>query len=151
MGKRGRYIELKNLPPSCANSVEIWDPKPLGTIRASKGIVLPIHILVQELTRHCCTIESAYACEQTASMILFHTHVPLANIFKVKQSHYRPWQALRVPVGWGSQISRQSAHEGGKVDSATYRPPLPQKIFLVFVSVRGWVDLSAIVRQEGLC
>jgi hypothetical protein len=77
----------------------------------------------------------------------FESQLAQKNVKKVRAI---PFQALRVPGGWGAQISRQSAHEGGKVVSPTHRPPLPQEIFLVLISVRGWVNPRAIVRPEGL-
>jgi len=47
---------------------------------------------------------------------------------KLKQSHYSPEHTLRVPEGWGSQISRQSSHEGGEVVSPKHLPHLsPRK------------------------
>ena len=70
---------------------------------------------------------------------------------KVKQYLYRPGQALRIPEGSVSQTSRKSVHEGDNIVFLTHRPPLPQKIFLVLISVRGWVNPRAIVRPEGLC
>ena len=49
-------------------------------------------------------------------------------------------------------MSRQSAHEGSKVVKP-YAPAffIPKEIFLVLISVRGWVNPRSIVRPQGLC
>ena len=70
---------------------------------------------------------------------------------KVKKIHYKPGQALRVPGGWRSPISRQLAHKGDKVVSPMHWLPLPPGNISGTLFVRGWVNPRAIVQLEGLC
>jgi len=44
---------------------------------------------------------------------------------KVKQSHYRPGLAQRVPGSLRFPDFMTTAQDGGKVVSLTHRPPLP--------------------------
>jgi hypothetical protein len=67
---------------------------------------------------------------QTCGHFRFNSSVEHISKIKVKQSHYSPGQAHRIPGDWGFQISRQSAHESGKFVSPKHRPPLPPEIIL---------------------
>jgi len=51
-------------------------------------------------------------------------HLLQCAIYTSKQAPCRPGQALRISRGFWSSISRQSAHEGGKVVSPMHQPPL---------------------------
>jgi hypothetical protein len=71
---------------------------------------------------------------------------------KVKQSNHRFEQALRVPGVWGFQISRQSAHESGRVVNPKHRPPLPpRKDSWYSFLLDAESTPRTTVRTEGLC
>jgi hypothetical protein len=66
----------------------------------------------------------------------------------VKQFHYRPWVFQEVEVtrfqdNRHMKVVRLSALRTGRL--------YQQEIFLVLISVRGWVNSRAIVRPVGLC
>jgi hypothetical protein len=92
---------------------------------------------VAKLTKEFSAFQRTKACiiiltDSTSDLFsILHPHIALLwdkgkGKVKIKEPHYRPGQALRVPGGLSV-----------KVVSPKHRPSLPQEIFLVLISVRG--------------
>jgi len=65
------------------------------------------------------------ALREISSAVILHTHTQKQ---KSKAIPLQAWSGPEGSKGRGSQISRQSVHEGGKVVSPTQWPPLhPRK------------------------
>jgi hypothetical protein len=66
------------------------------------------------------------------------------------QFHYRPGQAHRVPEVWVRVPDFKTISTRRWQGCQPYPPAAfsPQEIFLVLISVRGWVNPRAIVRSE---
>ena len=54
-GKDSRCVRLTTLPPSCADCLEIWEPQPPGTLRASPDLYWDcfyLYIIITQLHHH---------------------------------------------------------------------------------------------------
>jgi len=70
---------------------------------------------------------------------------------KVKQSHYRPdrpWGFQEVEAVKFEDIQHMKVV---RLSALSTDCLYPQKVFLVLISVRGWVNPMVIVHLEGLC
>ena len=85
-------------------------------------------------------------------IIYINIYNEVTYIYIYKYIKAVPLQAWSCPEG--SRKSRlpdymTTVQNGGKIVSLTHRPPFPQEMLLILISVRDWVDPRTLVRSEG--
>ena len=90
-------------------------------------------------------------------MKAIYKHISFPNLSVYLTYNKKKGKAVPLQAESGPEGSRKlrfpdymtTAQDGGKVVSLTHRPPLPQEILLVLISVRVCVIPRAIMRSEG--
>jgi len=124
----------------------------LATARLNTVVSLSDECIMQNVKNVCHLCRLSCVCGITVTPPLkscYMMHV-LVKV-KVNQSHYRP-EVLREFLEVKVPRLRDNG-PGWWWGCQSYAPATlyPQEIFLVLISVRGWVDPCAIVWSEGLC
>jgi hypothetical protein len=82
-GKGGRCFGLTNLPPSCADFLEMWETQPPGTVRTCKGLYRDVlHFTLYTLHFTLCTLHFALC---TSHFTLYTLHFTLYTL------HFTLW------------------------------------------------------------
>jgi hypothetical protein len=113
--------------------------------------------------KQCCVIAICYIITAVYKLRTIGSFVVQYKGKKVKQSLYRPGQALRFQEIWGSQILRQWAHESSKVVSPTHRPSLNTEnipgthfcwvsiVLLINVHYISWYKTKYTTKYRAAC
>jgi hypothetical protein len=114
----------------------VWDT-------SLQQLVMPVRLKLPENEKRPIYERTAYCSVVTPKCVLCRLFSTLHNQGNTCAGLL---QVQRFPGDWYSQILRQS-HCAALHTGRLY----PQEMFLVLISVSGWVGHRTIVRPEGLC
>ena len=121
----GCLLSLSTLTFLRTPPIRVLTRKGGGDTSTVSVIQLPVQLQSMKLlgarTWHLTSHVLPKAKKESAASAFF----PHTSSWCVQPSHYKTGEAPSAPGGWGSRISGQSAHEGGKVFSLTHRLSLP--------------------------